>query len=498
MTVAMIPLRSHRPSVATRLAATFVVACALALYGLTAGATPAAAQQSFTFNGSGYGHGVGMSQWGARGWAERGSTYDDILRWYYTGTTVTTAATNDDLRVLVAEQVGTFTISTSATTTFAGLGIVGGGQVITATRNGGYVRLNGGGFSNLDVAGHVDIPMASAGGSVTINPVGYGYRYGTIRLSVDPAGGLRTVIWGLRMQDYLYGLGEMPSSWPLEALKAQATAGRTFAQKRIAARGANDFDLYGSVLHQAYTGTRNETPNWRAAVDQTNGVVVTYGGALIDANYSASSGGHTEHSENVWVSALPYLRGVADPYDGTGGNPNAAWSRTYSGAELGAWFGLGTVTSVQVLGPVGISGRVDKATIRLSGTGGTRDVSGASFRSTVNAKAGNRQLMSSRFSVAGAAPPAGNTLPWGAITLARADGRTIIVAGDSVDPDGYPLVRVVSTMGSQRAVRDYRSTNGSFLLAWQGSPGTRTVCVTVFDQPTGQGVELGCRDIVVK
>ncbi|MHB1137958.1 MAG: SpoIID/LytB domain-containing protein [Microthrixaceae bacterium] len=491
-------LPRHRSSAASRLVAAVLIAFAMALYGITAGAAPVAAQQSFTFTGSGYGHGVGMSQWGARGWAERGSTYADILRWYYTGTTVTTAATNNDLRVLVAEQVGTFTISTSATTTFAGVGTIGGGQVVTATRNGGYVRLNGGGFSYVDVAGHVDIPMASAGGSVTINPVGYGYRYGTIRVSVDPAGGLRTVIWGLGMQDYLYGLGEMPSSWPIEALKAQATAGRTFAQKRIAARGANDFDLYGSVLHQAYTGTKNETANWRAAVDQTNGVVVTYGGALIDANYSASSGGHTENSENVWVSPLPYLRGVTDPYDGTGGNPNASWSRTYSGAELGAWFGLGTVTSVQVLGPAGVSGRVDKATIRLTGTGGSRDVAGASFRSTVNANAGSRLLMSTKFSVAGAPPPPSNTLPWGAITVATSDGRTVIIGGDSVDPDGYPLVRIVSTMGSQRAVREHRSTNGKFLAVWQGAPGTRTVCVTVYDQPTGQGVDLGCRDILVK
>jgi hypothetical protein len=74
----------------------------------------------------------------------------------------------------------------------------------------------------------------------------------------------------------------------------------------------------------------------------------------------------------------------------------------------------------------------------------------------------------------------------------------VIVGGDSSDPDGHPLVRVVSTMGAERAVRDYRSTNGHFLLAWSGSPGTRNVCVTVHDEPTGQAVSLGCRDIVVK
>ncbi len=494
----MTPRTGPPCSVAARIGAALLVVLSLSLYGVSAGSPPVAAQQSFTFTGSGYGHGVGMSQWGARGWAAQGSSYADILRWYYTGTTVGWMPTNDDLRVLVAERTGSFTITTSATTNFYAQGTVAGGQTVVASRDQGYVVLDGGGFSNHYVAGYVDIPLWSAGGPVTINPVGYAYQYGAIRISVDPAGGLRTVIWGLGMQDYLYGLGEMPSSWPIEALKAQATAARTFAQKRIAARGSLDFDLYGSVLHQSYTGTKFEVPAWRAAVDQTDDTVVTYGGALIDANYSASSGGHTEHSENVWVAAVPYLRGVSDPFDGSGGNPNASWTRTYSGAELGAWFGLGTVTSVQVLGPLGVSGRIDKSTVRLSGTGGTRDVGGASFRSTINANAGNRQLLSSRFTVAGGGPAPGNTLPWGSITVAQAEGSTIIIGGESVDPDGWPLVRVVSTMGAQRAVRDYRSTNGRYLLAWEGSPGTRNVCVTVYDHPTGQGVELGCRDIVVK
>jgi len=491
--------RRRRLHAGSRIMAGVVAVLALSVYGFADGARPAAAQGSFTFTGSGYGHGVGMSQWGARGFAERGSSYADILRYYYTGAAVGAMSTNDDLRVLVAERAGTFTISTSGTTTFSGVGTVGGGAVVTASRSGGNVVLSGG--ASASVAGYIDIPLASAGGPVTLNPVGYGYRYGTIRISVDPAGGLRAVIWGLGMQVYLYGLGEMPSSWPIEALKAQATAARTFAQKRIAARGANDFDLYGSVLHQSYTGTKFDVPAWRAAVDQTDDLVVTYNGGLIDANYSASSGGHTENSEYVWVSSVPYLRGVPDPYDGTGGNPNASWTRSYGAGELGAWFGLGTMTSVQVLGPAGASGRLDKATIRLTGTGGSRDVTGASFRSTVNANAGGRLLMSSRFTVGGsAAPPAapGNTLPRGAITVATAEGRTVIIGGESIDPDGHPIVRVVSTMGRERAVRDYRSTNGRFLLAWTGSPGTRTVCVTVYDHPTGQGVDIGCTDIVVK
>ena len=77
-------------------------------------------------------------------------------------------------------------------------------------------------------------------------------------------------------------------------------------------------------------------------------------------------------------------------------------------------------------------------------------------------------------------------------------GRSIIVGGTASDPDGAPLVRVTSTMGSQRAVREMRATNGSYLFVWTGSPGTRNVCTTVVDVPTGGEVSLGCRDVVVK
>lgn len=251
---------------------------------------------------------------------------------------------------------------------------------------------------------------------------------------------------------------------------------------------------------------------WVAAVDATDTRVVTYNGALIDAVYSSSSGGYTENSEVVWVSAVPYLRGVPDAADLLGGNPNASWTRTYSGTQLGTWFGLGQVTSVQVLGPLGVSGRVDKATIRLVGTGGTRDVTGTSFRSTVNANSPAAQLMSTRFTVDGQAPapppastppppnppPPANTLPTGDIALARAEGSTIAVLGHATDPEGDPRVRIVSRMGNQVATRELVATGGVWGTSWTGSKGTRSICVTLIDNPTGQGVDLGCRSVTVK
>lgn len=484
---------SRRPA---RLLAALLISAALALYGTTFGATPAAAQSSFTFTGSGWGHGVGMSQWGARGMGAAGTWYTQILSHYYTGAGVVTQQTSDDLKVLLAERTGTFTVTAGGTTSVLGVGTVGAGTRLTFTRSGSNMVVSGG--LSATVGGPLLVQFAGAG-NLTVSPPGYSYRYGILAIGPDANGGLRAVLGGLTMQQYLYGIGEMPSSWPTEALKAQATASRTFAQKRRNGRGGSDFDLYGSVLHQAYTGTKYEVPAWTRAVDATDDRVVTYRGALIDAVYSASSGGHTEHSEVVWVSAVPYLRGVPDPYDAGGGNPHASWSRTYTGAQLGSWFGLGTVTSVQILGPLGASGRVDKATIRLTGTGGTRDVNGASFRSTVNSRSPGAQLMSTKFTVAGGTGGSGGArLPGGEFHTAYADGRTVVIGGTATDPDGAPLVRVVSTMGSVRATRETRAVNGSFLVTWTGDPGTRNVCVTVLDTPTSQAVSLGCRDVVVK
>lgn len=454
---------------------------------------------SFTFTGSGWGHGVGMSQWGARGMAAAGKTWGEILNHYYTGVAVTTRPTSDDLRVLLSERQDSITLTAGGATSLSGVGSISAGQSVTLRRSGSGLAVSGartgtlGGATLVQFAGNGDLKLSSTGNS---------YRYGVLVVSPDPRGGVRAVLVNLTMRQYLYGLGEMPSSWPAEALKAQVAAGRTFAQKRRDARSTADFDLYSTVVHQAYTGTKFDAPAWRAAVDATEDRVITYQGALIDAVYSASSGGHTEHSEIVWVAPVPYLRGVADPADATPGNPHTSWSRTYTGAQLGSWFGLGTVTSVRIVSAPGASGRVDKGTIRLTGTGGTKDVSGASFRITVNNRMPSATLRSTRFTVAGSTggsttpPPA--SPPSGKVTLAAADGRTIVIAGTATDPDGAPLVRVVSTMGTTRATRETRAVGGAWRVSWDGSPGTRNVCVSLLDTPTGQAVSLGCRDVVVK
>ena len=499
-----VPARHARSAPRARRALTALAAVVLALGAWGVSVPTSSAVTGFTFAGSGWGHGVGMSQWGARGLAEQGSSAAQILGHYYSGTTVTTTSTAT-IRVLLATS-STLTLTPWGPTTFvAGAALGTTSAPVTVTSSGSTIQLSGG--LNTSATGTVSIALG--GPPLEVSPPRVKYNRGFLQLHPTGSGTVQAVVT-LPMQDYLYGLGEMPSSWPDAALQAQAIAGRTFAQKKVAkAAGAGTYDIVGGLPDQSYLGWDKEYGSlgqrWVAAVDATASQVVTYGGGLIDAVYSASSGGHTENSETVWVAAVPYLRGVPDPADLTGGNPNAMWSRTYNGAQLGAWFGVGEVTSIQVLGPVGVSGRLDKATIRLIGTAGSRDLIGSSFRSIVNTNSPSLQLMSSRFTVSGATPGPSvpsvpsNSPPSGIFTMAKAEGSTVVVGGAAGDPDGAPRLRVVSTMGRETAVREVQAhPAGLWMAQWTGGKGTRTVCVWVLDNPTGASTALGCRDITVK
>ena len=145
---------------------------------------------------------------------------------------------------------------------------------------------------------------------LTLN--GRDYR-GQLRL--DPAGDGFVVTNVLLLEEYLYSVvgSEMPSTWSLEALKAQAVAARTYALRQISPDA--DYDICDSTACQAYGGIATETTSVRQAVDATSGIVATYDGQPIDAVYSANMGGQTAAAEDVWANYSPYLRPVASPFD---------------------------------------------------------------------------------------------------------------------------------------------------------------------------------------
>ena len=196
-------------------------------------------------------------------------------------------------------------------------------------------------------------------------------------LSVDPQG-------------YLYGLGEVPSSWPMSALKTQAIAARTYAFTKALVsqhRAVCDCALYASSYDQVYAGWDKEGgidgDRWVSAVDQTGDQVVLNGGETIQAFYMSSSGGYTENNENVWGGTpIDYLRGVCDPGDYTSANPNAVWEQTFTPAEVTHHLGLGigAVTGFTNVDR-GVSGRIMSVTVK--GANGQAAISGDKLRSSL-------------------------------------------------------------------------------------------------------------------
>lgn len=198
-----------------------------------------------------------------------------------------------------------------------------------------------------------------------------------------------TVVNVLPVESYLRGVvgEEMMASWPLEALKAQAVAARTFAYAHLNQYPQKPFDLYCTVKDQVYGGITSETNASLEAVNATRGEILTYRGAPIQALFCDSTGGYTENSVDVWSYDFPYLKGVPD-YDQAA--PRYLWQRLLTAKDLQSLADIGEIIEIK---PSSLSetGRVKQ--LQLVGTKGTRELTGAQFRSAL-------KLNSTLFSVA--------------------------------------------------------------------------------------------------
>ena len=196
-------------------------------------------------------------------------------------------------------------------------------------------------------------PAGANPGVIKVLNLGGGYAgaylHGTLSIS-DPAGnGALTPVLDQHLRSYLWGIAEMPSSWELEALKAQAITARTYA-------GRIGGVLSATPANQAYAGWDKEralNAGWVRAVDETGGVAVTYSGALAQTYYSSSHGlGRSEAAQDSWAygSAIPYLTSVDDPWSGAAGNgnPYSTWEARASNAAFAATMGLARVNSVRI------------------------------------------------------------------------------------------------------------------------------------------------------
>ena len=188
-----------------------------------------------------------------------------------------------------------------------------------------------GGEEPVEVAGD-KIVITSAGGY--INVMNKPYR-GQIELV--PNGGKITVVNHLNIEEYLYGVVplEMSTGWPLEALKNQAVCARTYVAKNLGKYSSQGFDVYNNTMSQVYGGVSVEKSDCTKAVDETKGLVITYGGQLIDAVYfSTSSNFHTFNVKDVWGGSHAYLVGVDDSYQRNVKPDCSAWVKTVTPEEV--------------------------------------------------------------------------------------------------------------------------------------------------------------------
>jgi SpoIID/LytB domain protein len=248
----------------------------------------------------------------------------------------------------------------------------GGGGVVVTNSRGRRV----GSFPSVVKFRSAD-PMRLMGPA--LNGVTNGLYRGSIEVRTD--GGGVSSINELDMDSYIRGVvaGEMPSSWPLEALKVQAVAARTYALATAKSSGA--FDQYPDTRSQVYRGVTGESVRSDAAVADTARQIVTYNGVPAVTYYFSTSGGHTENVEFSFVGSLskPWLVGVPDPYDNQ--SPYHRWTLHYSAVRLDRALGApGAFKRLKVL-QRGVSPRVVRA--QVIGTRGTRNVTGPQVRSAL-------------------------------------------------------------------------------------------------------------------
>jgi stage II sporulation protein D len=343
-------------------------------------AVPATADAAVrhVIRGAGFGHGIGMSQYGTYGYALEGAKYPGILAHYYKGTRLSSAP-SEPVRVLLqpvdpyirvrgARSVSGRALRPSATY-IAKRG--GGGIVVTNSRGRRVGR-----FGSV-ISFRSSDPMRLLGPA--LNSVSNGLYRGSIEVRVD-SGGV-TAINQLSMDTYLRGVvaGEMPSAWPLEALKVQAVAARTYAVATRKTTGV--FDQYPDTRSQVYRGVIGESVRSDAAVTATAGQIVTYAGVPAVTYYFSTSGGHTENVEFSFVGSLskPWLVGVPDPYDSQ--SPWHRWTVRYSATALDRRLRApGAFKRVKVL-QRGVSPRVVRA--QVVGTRGSREVTGPQVRAAL-------------------------------------------------------------------------------------------------------------------
>lgn len=369
----------------------WLVAALLAVSGGTVAAAPAQAAdvpEEFVLHGSGYGHGVGMPQYGAYQLSREGATGRGILKYYYSGASAAYRSTPRTMLVQVHGPDPYSSPSMGDTRTTTKVTVRGGdwrlrsaepktlakgsGPVTftVATTKTGRARITvegetySGKLLRIHWSGTRYFKRSGSPAVASVQGAHGTYRHG--RLAVTAREGVPNITNDVLLNtEYLYGIAEMPSSWGLNggrgALSAQAITARSYAMTKDFKTSCR-CHLVDDVRDQNYTGWKKESEGtdgrygavWKRSVKATvrgprEARVLTYDGDPVAAYYYSSSGGLTADSEDVWSSAVPYLRSVEDPYSlDAPGNSYASWTRTITQEKARELSGLKNVKSLWV------------------------------------------------------------------------------------------------------------------------------------------------------
>jgi stage II sporulation protein D len=311
-----------------------------------------------------------MSQWGAYGLAQMGWGHRRILTHFYQGTqverrdvlpaSIRVGLTSGRTVVHLTARDGPVQIWEDLPSRGGLVGSIPADETWTvAAKAGSYAVRDGAGTLQGrwgSPTTHLFVTYADTGSSVFVPEAdaiwldGFTYRRGQLEFNLtscdDTDGCSERMIAKVGLEEYLYGLGEVPASWPVQSLQAQAVAARSYAVNAIRRAGLRadcNCDLSDGSGDQVYVGANRELEplgaRWVRAVNATRSQVVTYEGDVIQAFFAASDGGHSEDVENVWhggddAFAIPWLRGVCDPGESTAANPWNDWTRSFDAATV--------------------------------------------------------------------------------------------------------------------------------------------------------------------
>ena len=381
-------------------------------------------ETGITIAGSGWGDGVGLSQYGARAMADRGDSASQIFRHYYPGVELRTVDNlllgsfflDNDAPVwvgLLQDQTEvTFHIEEGS----AELCFDTTGQcVATATEgekwkfgpdgSGGclFSRQPGLGWWTGDYIRFEPPEGCSASArptstatTIRIPKKGRSYRRGTLRFRESPTSGGLHLVAQLGVEDYVRGIQELPDSWPGAALEAQAIASRTLVVREVLANGpAEDFDtsrldLCGCHIldnnpDPAYGGFTAEEghPFWQGRVGGTSGQVLTWNNEVILAKFTSSTGGRTERYEAAAGPAYPYLESVDDSISlsSAAANPFSEWTATLDQDQIASLLGYSWLSNARVT-TRNESGSVTTAVLDgiIAGRSAERTITGMALR----------------------------------------------------------------------------------------------------------------------